>query len=175
MKYVSIGVLLSLLVMPVVAGADVLKVAPTQAVILPSDGSGVTRVALLFDLSDMRGGSGRKINAAHLQWSITGVSANERSEFFLHEATSAWTEAQVAAEGNIDYTEDPVVGWEIEPLDYERNGGLVKLDVKKLVQEWCETPSGNYGVVVATTDLSSLTLTNQLGNARLVVRYAFDK
>ena len=104
MKYVSIGVLLSLLVMPVVAGADVLKVAPTQAVILPSDGSGVTRVALLFDLSDMRGGSGRKINAAHLQWSITGVSANERSEFFLHEATSAWTEAQVAADGNIDYT-----------------------------------------------------------------------
>jgi hypothetical protein len=174
MKHLTSLIVLSLLAMaPAITSADVLTVAPEQAVILPADGSGLTRVALLFDLSDMRTGIGRQVNMAHLDWSISGVSASTRSAFSLHEITESWTEAQVQVSQSLEHSEAAVAEWDIEPMDHARVGGFVRFDLKSLVTKWCTTPATNFGVVVATDDLSSETLAGQLGNARLVVRYAF--
>ena len=165
---------LGLLVLTVTTGkasADVLRVAPSEAVVLQSDEAGLTCIALRFDVSGMREGSGRVIFSGNLEWTIQGVASDEGSEFFVHEITEDWQEAQVQETETVEYSATPLHQWEIWPLDYERVGGFVRLNLLSLVESWCD--HDNYGVVVTTPDVAAEVLGRQLANARLVVGYSF--
>jgi hypothetical protein len=158
------------------AGAEVLEVAPSEAAVAASGGDGWTRVALKFDLSGMREGTGRRVVRAHLEWAITGVPSDEMSAYYAHEITETWTLSGVeASAANLSYGEVPAGKWEIAPLDYTRNGGFVRLDVTSLVEAWASEGKQNNGLALLTQDGSAGTLTSQLGNPRLVIGYSFYK
>lgn len=155
--------------MPALAGAEVLNLAPVSSRVLPADGSGVTKVALKFDLSGMRQGQGRRVFDAFLNWELTGVPTEETSEYTAYPATSAWTatgETPAAAA-------DPAGSWEITPESYDRLGGLMRLDLRTLAGRWADGSTTNYGVVLTMPGLSGEALSSQLANARLEVRYSF--
>ncbi len=157
-----------MVVAPMLASADVLELEPVEARVLPADGSGLTKVALRFDLSGMREGKGRRIYDALLDWRVTGVSGENPSEFTAHAATSSWS----VAGDSPDVAEDPVAGWDVIP-DSKRADQLVRLDLRGLVEAWSEGKSSNYGIVVVTPNLSTTAVSTQLAKAKLTIRYSF--
>jgi hypothetical protein len=150
------------------AGAAVYEAEPTEATVLSADHSGLTKVVLRFDLSGLREGEARRILDASIEWPVQGVSSEEISTFSAYEVTRA-----LDAEGSVEYAEEALSEWEITPADYEQSEGFVRLDVKELAVSWAESPGANLGVLVATPSLAGADLMNQLGEARLIVRYGF--
>ncbi len=161
--FLSLGLLLSA---PAAVHADMLSVAPSQTMVLPDDQTGTARVALLFDLSGLRAGEGRRVDEALIDWTISGVPSGSSSTYSLFPATAAWNGSSVSI------AEDPVEVWDIEPLEVERNGGLVRFSLRDLASDWAEGGS-NYGVVITTPDVTAQTLAAQMLDARLIVRYGF--
>jgi len=143
------------------AGAAVLELEPAGVAVLVADTAGVPRAALRFDLTDIP--EAARIDAATLEWVVTGLSSEATSLFAAYPVAGTWEEAQ-------DVEGDPLIEWEITPLDFSRTGGLVRLDLLELIPGWLAgaTP----GVVVATASLSEEGLAAQIGRAGLVVRYA---
>lgn len=171
---VFILAVVAMILSPTMTSADVLRLEPTRMAVLPDDSSGITRVALLFDLSGVRSGSGREILHARLEWTVSGAPSQTRSEFYLHEITAGWDQARIGTgQEDLQRAADPTDDWNIETLDYSRTGGLVRFDVKDLVNRWLATPSTNFGVMVATSAVGETTLQSQMENARLVVIYGF--
>lgn len=166
--------LLAAVSLPLVACADVLTAQPVKAVVLPADESGLTRVALQFDVSGIRSGDHRQIHRAFLEWKVNGVPSDRHSEYTLFPVTAAWTEAGVAGGTPVSIAEDATASWDIDPLDYQRNaGGFIRLDVTDLARDWADGVGPNYGFVVVSTDLSREGLADQLSQAELTVRYGF--
>lgn len=155
--------------MPALAGAEVLDLTPVSSRVLPADGSGVTKVALKFDLSGMREGQGRRVFDAFLNWELSGVPTEETSEFVAYAATTTWASTGEAP----TVSEDPAGSWEISPASYARLGGLVRVNLERLVDAWAAGSTTNYGVVLAMPNLSAESLASQLANARLKFRYSF--
>jgi len=159
---------------PVSAGAEILKVAPSEAVVLPADGSGTSRVLLRFDLSGLREGVGRRIDAAVLDWPVAGVASDRLTEYTLHAVTGAWTAAGVAAGAVPAYDDEPADLWDFSPRDFENNGGgLLRFHLDGLVRDWLAGNAGNFGVVIATEDLAPAALSARLGAPSLTILYGF--
>lgn len=170
---VSVGLVLAIL--PSTTSADVLKAAPNKAVVFPADGSGVAKVALIYDLSGLRTGNGREIFQALLDWPLSGVPSKQRSEFFIYSVSSAWTVQDISAGKLPSLSEKALSTWDIEPMDVERNaGGFVRFNVLELVKEWLSGATPNFGVVITTKDLKGSTLANQLSEGKLTIRYGFN-
>jgi hypothetical protein len=160
-------------ILPAISSADVLTLAPAQAALLPDDGSGKARVAVLFDLSVMRQGPWRRIESALLDWRIEGVPSDRRSSYTACRALSAWTPADVVSGGPVAASVEEAATWSIEPLDYQRNqGGVVRLDLRDLVRAWSSGAQNN-GILISTADVPAATLSEQITGMRLVVRYGF--
>lgn len=150
--------------------ADVLSVQPSKAVVLPSDGTGTTRIALQFDVSGMRPGENRVIDDALLDWQVDGVPANRRSEYKAHLITTAWTVGATV----IDASEGEIASWDILPRDFERNGGgFVRFDLREAVTAWAQSPRNNVGVLIVTRDVKRAHFLTILESAVLTVRYGF--
>lgn len=90
-----------------------------------------------------------------------------------HEVTAAWAPAQVQDGGDVDYDSDAIDDWDLHPLDYQRLGGKIRLEITPLVDKWTSNPTTNLGVVIITDDIAGGTISNQVNNARLTVRYRF--
>lgn len=158
--------------MPALAGADVLNLAPVSSRVLPTDETGVTKVLLKFDLSGMREGEGRRVFVANLNWEVTGLPTEETSEIAAYGATSAWTAASAAP----TVSEDKVGSWQILPESDAEQGGLegpVRWSLDSLVDGWASGTISNYGVVLAFPGMTAESLASQVANAQLEVRYSF--
>lgn len=155
------------------AGADILKVAPVQAVVLPAQEGGLTRVALQFDLSTMRSGGGRTVVWAYVEWGIENAETNQK-EFSAYPILAPWTAEQVAVspEALLSST-DEAAHWMLTPQEQETGECLLRLHLKNVVGDWASGRTNNYGLVVATPDIPGAVLSDQLANARLVVGYTF--
>jgi hypothetical protein len=172
LSLIALGLLVAM-TLPLAAQADVLKLQPVKAVVLPADRSGLTRIALEFDFRGMRSGEGRRIDEAFLDWRVDGVPSDRHSEYEVYPITETWTAAGAAAGSAIATAADPAAFWEIEPLDYQRNGGgFIRLDLIDLVRGWVGEES-NFGVLITTADVSRQAIADQLGKAVLTVRYGF--
>ncbi len=155
------------------AMADVLRASPSQAVVVPSTGDGVTRVALQFDLSGMRSGNGRKVVWAYLEWQITNAGSGEKA-FAAFPISGSWTASQVANRtGSVSCSATPTSEWELTQAEQDRLGCVVRLNAKSLVSDWLAGVTTNNGLVVTTREISGTSLANQLENATLVVGYGF--
>jgi hypothetical protein len=154
---------------PVNVDAKPMKKAPTRTALLSGSEPGQSRVALLFDLSGL---AGRTVQTALIDWQVSGVPSQRRSEYFLHVPGEAWTSAGVGVSGRTVTLEvEPTAVWDIEVMDYQRVGGFLRFDVTGLVRDWLSgTP--NNGVVMVTSDVSGQTLQSQAGGARLIVRFS---
>ena len=168
-----IGVLAAVMALvPVVVNADVLTVSPTQAAVLPADGSGVTKVLVQFDVSGIEATEGLHVSEAVLDWQVSGMPADRHSEYALHVPAQAWT-AGAAEEGEGPaFPEEAHQLWDYEPLDYERNGGgLLRFSLGALVRSWIAGDAANHGVLIASEDLDPEAVQSALGNATLTVYY----
>lgn len=156
------------------ARADVARLAPSQAIALPADISGSSKAAFLFDLSGLRSGEGRAVSEAYLVWRKDDVPSDRTSRYELRTITASWTSVLAAQGTPLSVSGGAISDWEVEPLDYERNeGGLLRLDVTSLVQNWLSGATSNNGVLLSTPDISSTDLAGDLEDARLVIRYGF--
>ncbi|NNF05916.1 MAG: DNRLRE domain-containing protein [Candidatus Eisenbacteria bacterium] len=156
--------------------ADVAKIAPEKSALCPDDGSGKSYVLLSFDLSGLRSGEGRVIDEAYLEWIVPSLPSDGLVEFSIHQMESGWDETRVAAgQDTPDWKPDEESGWSIEPLDYQRHGGLVRLSVRTLVESWLEGTEQNHGLFIKFTEKPSAQLPGELSEARLVIRYGFIK
>ena len=176
MKSIRFGASLATLFVVVGTGAcaDVLSVAPTKVVVLPMDGSGVSRVALQFDLAGLRQGEGRRIDNAYLEWTVNGVPADRRTEFWAQEVVQDWIpELVVSGQSLIAVRDESLDRWPITPRSYQRNGALVRLNLDSLVANWTSGQTLDHGVLLATDAVSSDVMSSQLTNVRLVVLYGF--
>lgn len=159
-----------------VARADVLKVAPESAVVLPADDSGVTRVALTFDLSGMRSGTGRQIVIATIDWPIEGMTVQDDAEFSVHRVTAGWSATSVGSgETSVSYEETPSSVEQMDEDTCTAVGGLLRLRATKLVEDWIATPSENYGVIVTLEGATFQQLAEKLDAAELDVRYVLHE
>jgi hypothetical protein len=165
----SLFVVTLIALMPALAGAEVLNLAPVSSRVLPADESGMTKVVLKFDLSGMREGQGRRVFVANLNWEVTGLPTEEISEIVAYAATSAWTPTGEAPA----VSEDKAGSWHIMPGSDAAQEGLVRLDLDNLVDGWANGSAANYGLVLGIPDMSAESLASQLANARLEVRYSF--
>ena len=171
-----ICVMLTLAFAPGLAAADVLNVAPSQVVILPSDGSGVTRIAVQFDLSGMLAGEGRVIDQAVLDWTPSGLRTGGRWEFSAYAVTEAWSEESVTAGWAPAMAEDPAAEWNLAPADDAVDGGgLIRFNLKDLVATWEAGTVATNGLVLVMDDVEALRLVGQLSNMRLIVYYGFRR
>ena len=167
----TFGLLLGFSASPVMA--DVLRASPSQAAVLPSNGDGLTRVALQFDLSGMRYGNGRKVVWAYLEWQVANAGTGEKA-FAAFPITSSWNASQAASgAGLVAYSETPVSKWELTQDEQDRLGCAVRLNAKRLISDWLAGITNNNGLVVTTREISGSTLANQLENATLVIGYGF--
>jgi hypothetical protein len=156
------------------AAADVLVVHPAEAVVLPADTSGLTKIVLRFDLSGMRAEENLHISHAYVDWILPGVPSDRESEYATYAVTAAWSADAVASgAAHVEAAEEPSATWEITPADYEVVGGLVRLDLVDLVTAWANGTKSNYGIVLATPDVGSEGLAGELVRATLTVRYGF--
>jgi hypothetical protein len=156
------------------ARADVYTRAPKEGGILPEDGNGVTKVALLFDLSTLRVGDNRQIDEAILDWRLSDIAEGDLPEFVTHPVTLSWTTSTVAAGAAPSCDTTRVWGGQLNPLVPETSDGkLVRFDLTEMVTAWASGESPNYGLVIAISDLSVKTLSTQLGKAQLTIRYGF--
>jgi hypothetical protein len=129
-------------------------------------------VALLFDISGLRRGEGRTITEALLDWRLNGVPSDRHSEYYAYGLAESWTSTSVSVASH----SEPEVKWNIEPLDYQRNGGgVVRLNVTDLVNAWVIGTLPNHGLMVTTGDVSRTNIAGQLAEAKLTVRYGFIK
>lgn len=172
MSAILTGVFLA--VMAVCAEANVVEIEPSSAVILPNDNSGLTRVAMKFNISAVEVAEGWEIVTAHIDWPISGMTVEEPTTFLAYGLTGAWT-AEGAGSGQTELAceVDPASRWEMGNLDYTRLGGLVRLDILGLVNQWLASPEDNFGVVITFENMSAQDLSGKLGAAKLVVRYVY--
>jgi len=167
-----LGILVTLMLAPALAVGEVLTVSPSQAVVLPADGSGLTKVAVQFDLSGLRAAEGRVIDEAYVEWTPSGVSSEELVTFSAYEVTTAWSAAS-AAQGAPEVSESAAGTWEVDPADYARTGGFVRFNVTAGVSSWASGASANHGLVLVMGQLDDETLASELNQIHLTVRYGF--
>ncbi|NNF07758.1 MAG: hypothetical protein HKN21_13425 [Candidatus Eisenbacteria bacterium] len=154
--------------------ADVARLAPDASALCPDDGSGGSHVVFLFDLSELRTGEGRVIDEAFLDWVVPNLSSDEEILFAVYRMESSWNAVQVATGLELPlWDSDEVSGWSIEPLDFQRHGGLVRLNLRPLVEDWLDGTQANHGVFVEFSDSPSVELASELNAARLIIRYGF--
>ena len=157
-----------------VASGDVYKGAPVQAVLLPEDATGLTKVAFQFDLSSLREGENRHVEEALLDWKLSGVSEKDVIDFAAYALTQTWTMTSVGAGQVPTIGADIAAEWQIGPSMQLADGGkLARLDLTEIVRSWANGTIQNCGVVVASSDLDRTTIANQFQNAKLVIRYGF--
>ncbi len=142
--------------------------APGQASLLPDDESGVAKVAVQFDLSGY--GATDAVGEAVLEWTVPGVPSDGLSEFTAYPITGGWTVAGIAQETVPAAGETPAAHWTIEPPDYERHGGLVRLDITELARSWAGGLIQNHGVVIAVDGVPRTGLSAALSGVRLRIR-----
>lgn len=146
--------------------------APTTSVILPSDGSGVTKVAMTFDLSELAEDSSVELQTAVLDWPMAGLTGAEATTCEAHEITSSWNPSGVSSgQATLDVAAEPAAVWEMDTLAYSRLGGFVRLGVKRLVSDWLASPSQNFGVVIVFKNLTSEDLNGRTASPRLRIGY----
>jgi len=155
------------------AHAEVLVLEPTQSAVLPQGGGPETEVAFYFDLSSLPDDEGRVIDMAHLEWTPSDEAVDEAGAFTATEINASWTAEVAALEGLTSLAETRASKWRVEPSDFERTAGLVKLDLTELVTAWANEDRTNYGVRILSGVLSRIDAGNTLGNARLVIRYGY--
>lgn len=157
---------------------DVATLSPSQAVVLPDDGSGLTKVAVQFDFAGLRTGEGRQIDEARLDWKPSGISSNHDTFYAAYAAGVSWTVSTAASSGigNIESNAEPAAEWEFTSEDYYRNGGgFVRFDLRELVSGWADGTIANYGVVITTDDVNRSSAIASLPGALLTVRYGFAR
>jgi hypothetical protein len=166
--------LLLTLLVPVSADADVLTLNPADQVVRMNEENGATEVLFRFDVSGMRQGSGRRIESAFLEGVIAGVPSDRRSTYNAYPVSSEWSSVSVASGAEPTLSATEVAVWEIEPLDYQRNGGgFVRFDIRDLVDSWSKGTAPQHGVAISTLDVPASALAGHLSALRLVIRYGF--
>jgi hypothetical protein len=110
------------------------------------------------------------IDEAFLEWEAPGVSSEGLTEFFAYAVTQPWSAVSVEAGTVPAYDEEEIAHWTIDPPDYAKHGGFVRLDVTQLVQAWVDRSISNHGIVMACPTLAAESLDGRLGTARLVVK-----
>ncbi|NNF08212.1 MAG: DNRLRE domain-containing protein [Candidatus Eisenbacteria bacterium] len=166
-----LSLVVAMLLVPTVQ-ADLLTLSPDLSAVAASDGSGLTKVALTFDLTDLPANS--NILDAHLDWTVTGVDDEAITEFAVYAATASWTEVYVLVTGPPAAQADPSADWLITPLDYDRNEGFVRFVLTDVVSDWNDSSLANHGLVLEMADLSATSLASQTATATLVIHYESD-
>jgi len=93
-----------------------------SAVVLPEDESGLTRVALLYDLSGLVNGQERTAVRAVVEWTVPGV-AEDDCLFTAYPIAASWNAGDVGAgEETLDVASQRAATWAIESRDYDRHG-----------------------------------------------------
>lgn len=128
------------------------------------------RVLFEFDEDSARPGDGEKLDAAYLVWTVSGLSPEATSSFGLYVPTA---EQRGGGAGQRVLEAEARQTWDIEPQEYQRSGGLVRIDITELVSGWLGGGS-NLGVALGTTSLSGQSFAGQVSNARLVVHFVPD-
>lgn len=153
------------------ARGDELVIKPSVAQVV-LDASKSTKVLLLFDISGLRAGEGRSIDNAFVDWRISGVPSDRRSEYKAYVMVSSWDTATMF--GVNESEEHELATWTIWPQNYERNqGGVVRLDVRDAVVQWSSGSRANFGILVSTLDVSRAVIGQQLEHATLTITYGF--
>ena len=146
--------------------AESVSIAPEGFVTTTVEG--VSRAAFHFDVSSLADVDLSAGRAIYFEWTVSGVPSNDRSEYAIYAAGDEWVDAGDV--GGIELSEDPEDTWDIEIRDYERAGGLIRLNVTGIVQAWLDEETPNNGLVFTTSDVSANGLGGQGSGARLVLR-----
>ena len=150
------------------AGAQDFEVARSGGAAIAGGETG-SRAALSFDLAFLSGLAQRGVDAACLELRIPGAGQEETVEFYAFPATSAWSSAGLTAETFPDWSEEAVAYWTIDPPDYARSGGYVRLDLRELVESWRTGTRTNRGVVIVSPQIDSQTLGDALASAKIKI------
>jgi len=156
------------------AEADTYEQASKEAVALADD-SGISKAALVFDLTSLRSGGNRHIEEAILDWWVSGIAPESSPVFSAYPILASWTKSTVQNGASLAVGEASVAQYQVNNLIPDKgNGRLVRLDVTSLVREWADGSKSNYGIVIiATAGVSANDLDSQLGKAHLTIRYGF--
>lgn len=110
-----------------------------------------------------------------MEWRLKDLPEQKESpEFFVVPILQAWSGQSITDRSVPSTGSERVSSWQVNPLALETSEGeLVRLEITELVEGWLDGTAANYGIVVATPDLSSKLVGEQLGKARLTVLYSF--
>ena len=172
--WISCGLLL---VSALPVAADVLRVVPSQAVVLPADDSGTVRVALQFDLGALSAGTGRRIDAATIDWNPGGIPTGEMTSYGVYAVASAWNAGmgQPALRG-VEIETAPADLSDISPADIARTGeARIRLEITELVAAWMSGKSANHGVVVTAVGVDGRVFVESIANVTLTILYGFNQ
>jgi len=156
------------------AGSHEALLAPMTAVVLPDDESGLTKVALWYDLSGLEAAEERTAARAAVEWTVPGVSEEGEYTFAAYPIEAAWDAGEVVAgEETLDVGSERAASWAIESRDYDRHGAYAKFLVTDLVDGWVSGSTGNYGILIEMSGVEAEAVTS-LSGARLSIRYAVE-
>jgi len=153
--------------------SELLVLEPTRIAVLPATERGATQVALYFDLSSLPNGEKRVVDMAHLEWTPTNKAVEESCIYTAAEISASWTALGATNEGLVSVSSEKAAKWRVEPTDFERTAGIVKLELTSNVTAWADGARTNHGIVITSAALSRSDAQARLGNARLVIRYGY--
>lgn len=153
---------------------DVLRLDPVQSAVCPADSTGITKVALQFDLSGIRSGENRQIEEAILDWTVAAMDDETDYVCVAYRITSGWTEAGVTSNGAPESLAEAAAEWTFGPADYDALGmGMVRFYLEDLVEAWVAGEAENHGVLIEVPGLTAEGVSAAFGHATLIVRYGF--
>jgi hypothetical protein len=176
-RMACVGLLLAIaLPNPVTVDARTLTLASSRSVVPPADSSGVTTVALDFDVSPLVGTDGLRIQHAFLEWSVEGADARNVPEFTVREVTGAWDAADVGAgRAAVSASDAYLDSWTIDQVDYDKNGPFVRLELTDVVQAWVSDTRTNHGLLLSVVGVDRSKLIGQVAEVQLVIWYTYRK
>ena len=160
-----------ILLAPLSANAGRLLREATDAALVPvADGHPATAV-LRLDLSEVP--QGAHLVGAILEGAMENLPTDGSLWFAAYPIRSDWDQREVrAGEEEVAVDEEPTATWEISPLDYERNGGFVRLDLTDLAQSWRGRDRANHGVMIVAEGIDAEVLQAGLSQLKLVLLYS---
>ncbi len=173
----SFRIVLSLLGMALTASpvsAELLDRSP-EVVVLPTDGSGESKVAFRCNVGGMRQGLGLVIQSAVIEWTLPGMPSDRMSEFRAHRMRPDWG---LLGPSVLDIEEALGTSSEatlhVFPQDHARVGRKVMtLDVTSLAREAVAGSASEISILMVTPTISTQRLAQGIAGVRFKVRYGF--
>jgi len=171
MKTGSVLIVALMFLVPFPVNAGRLLREATDAALVPVAEDDPAKAVLRLDLSEVPRGA--RLAGVFLEGTMKDLPADGSLWLAAYPIQGDWDQREVrSGREEVAADEEPAATWGISPLDHERNGGFVRLDLTDLARSWRGGVQANYGVMIVAEGIDAEVLQAGLAGLKLVLLYS---